>query len=166
MLLSVKPSRQEYWSKLPYPSLGDLPHPGIKPTSPVALASQMDSLLVTKQESPDNSVVDNIKKKKSKTRHGGEWIHIYVWLSPFAETITTLWTGYTPVQNKQFKVWGGGKKEQTDQSYYPRQFLKIRERQLSLGSSKKLKRKLKQVTDWKKTSATRSIEKGPISRGC
>ena len=27
-------SRQEYWSGLPFPSLGDLPDPGIKPTSP------------------------------------------------------------------------------------------------------------------------------------
>ena len=27
-------SRQEYWSGLPFPSLGDLPHPGIKPMSP------------------------------------------------------------------------------------------------------------------------------------
>ena len=27
--------RQEYWSGLPFPSLGDYPHPGIKPVSPV-----------------------------------------------------------------------------------------------------------------------------------
>ena len=27
-------SRQEYWSGLPFPSLGDLPYPGIKPMSP------------------------------------------------------------------------------------------------------------------------------------
>ena len=27
--------RQEYWSRLPFPSLGDCPHPGIKPMSPV-----------------------------------------------------------------------------------------------------------------------------------
>ena len=26
-------SRQEYWSGLPFPSLGDLPDPGIKPVS-------------------------------------------------------------------------------------------------------------------------------------
>ena len=32
-------SRQEYWSGLPFPSLGDLPNPGIKPTSP-ALAGK------------------------------------------------------------------------------------------------------------------------------
>ena len=32
-LLSMGFSRQEYWSGLPCPSSGDLPHPGIKPTS-------------------------------------------------------------------------------------------------------------------------------------
>ena len=26
--------RQEYWSELPFPSLGDLPDPGIKPACP------------------------------------------------------------------------------------------------------------------------------------
>ena len=28
-------SRQEYWSGLPFPTPGDLPDPGIEPTSPV-----------------------------------------------------------------------------------------------------------------------------------
>ena len=35
-------SRQEYWRGLPFPFPGDLPNPGIKPTSP---ALQVDSLL-------------------------------------------------------------------------------------------------------------------------
>ena len=39
--LSMRFSRQEYWSGLPFPSSGDLPNPGIKPTSP---ALQEDSL--------------------------------------------------------------------------------------------------------------------------
>ena len=30
--LSLEFSRQEYWSGLPFPSPGDLPHPGIKPS--------------------------------------------------------------------------------------------------------------------------------------
>ena len=37
--LSMGFSRQEYWSGLPFPSPGDLPNPGIKPTSP-ALAGR------------------------------------------------------------------------------------------------------------------------------
>ena len=39
--LSMRFSRQEYWSGLPFPSPGDLPNPGIKPRSP---ALQADSL--------------------------------------------------------------------------------------------------------------------------
>ena len=31
--LSMEFSRQEYWSGLPFHTLGDLPNPGIKPTS-------------------------------------------------------------------------------------------------------------------------------------
>ena len=31
---------QEYWSGLPFPSPGDLPNPGIEPTSPVSPALQ------------------------------------------------------------------------------------------------------------------------------
>ena len=38
--LSMEFSRQEYWSGLPFPSLGDLPDPGIEPRSPVL---QVDS---------------------------------------------------------------------------------------------------------------------------
>ena len=34
--LSMGFPRQEYWSVLPSPSLGDLPDPGIEPTSPVS----------------------------------------------------------------------------------------------------------------------------------
>ena len=36
-------SRQEYWSGLPFPSPGDLPHPGIKPKSPALQADALPS---------------------------------------------------------------------------------------------------------------------------
>ena len=39
--LSMVFSRQEYWSQLPYPSSGDIPHPGIRLRSP---SLQVDSL--------------------------------------------------------------------------------------------------------------------------
>ena len=39
---SMEFSRPEYWSGLPFPSPGDLPHPGMKPGSP---ALQADTLL-------------------------------------------------------------------------------------------------------------------------
>ena len=42
--LSMGFSRQEYWSGLLCPPPGDLPDPGIEPTSPVSPALQADSL--------------------------------------------------------------------------------------------------------------------------
>ena len=36
--------RQEDWSGLPFPFPGDLPDPGVKPTSPVSPALQAGSL--------------------------------------------------------------------------------------------------------------------------
>ena len=36
-------SRQEYWSGLPFPSPGDLPHPGIEPRSPALWADALPS---------------------------------------------------------------------------------------------------------------------------
>ena len=45
-LLSMRFSRQEYWSGLPFPSSGDLPNTGIKPGSP---ALQADSLRLNHQ---------------------------------------------------------------------------------------------------------------------
>ena len=41
--------RQEYWSGWPFPSLGDLPDPGINPASPVL---QADSLPLSHQRRP------------------------------------------------------------------------------------------------------------------
>ena len=38
--LFVEFSRQEYWSRLLFPSLGYLPDPGVKPVSPEAPALQ------------------------------------------------------------------------------------------------------------------------------
>ena len=50
--LSMGFSRQEYWSELSFPSLGDLPDPGIGPASS---AWEADSLLVSHQGSPPQS---------------------------------------------------------------------------------------------------------------
>ena len=38
---SMRFSRQEYWSGLPFPSPGDLLHPGIEPRSPTLRASEL-----------------------------------------------------------------------------------------------------------------------------
>ena len=47
--LSMRFLKQEYWSGLPFPSLGNLPNPGIEPTSPTL---QADSLLLSYQRFP------------------------------------------------------------------------------------------------------------------
>ena len=41
--LSMGFARQEYWSGLPFPSLGDLPDPGIEPRSPALQADALPS---------------------------------------------------------------------------------------------------------------------------
>ena len=46
--LSMGFSRQEYWSGMPFPSPGDLPNPGIKPSSPALQADSLPSQLPMK----------------------------------------------------------------------------------------------------------------------
>ena len=41
--LSMEFSRQEYWSRLPFPSPGDLPKPWIEPGSPALQADALPS---------------------------------------------------------------------------------------------------------------------------
>ena len=59
-LLSMEFSRQEYWSGLPFPPPGDLPHPGIEPGSP---ALQADSLPT---EPPGKTIDRYIDAQKTK----------------------------------------------------------------------------------------------------
>ena len=54
--LSMRFLSQEYWNGLPFPSPEDLPNPGIKPKSPVALALQADSLPDEPSGSPCNGL--------------------------------------------------------------------------------------------------------------
>ena len=55
--LSMEFSRQEYWSRLPFPSAGDLPDPGIEPGSP---ALQANSVL---SEPPGKQTLTGISNK-------------------------------------------------------------------------------------------------------
>ena len=47
-------SRREYWSGVPFPSLGDLPDPGIEPRSPALQAEALTSEPPGKQTKPQN----------------------------------------------------------------------------------------------------------------
>ena len=59
-------SRQEYWRGLPFPSPGDLPHPGIEPGSP---ALQADALLskpsITRMEKISGGAEDRHSKRSA-----------------------------------------------------------------------------------------------------
>ena len=59
---SMEFSRQEYWSGLPFPPLGDLPNPGIEPGSPALLE---DSLVIEPPEKPKgrNTEVQSLRSK-------------------------------------------------------------------------------------------------------
>ena len=52
----MKFSRQEYWSGLPHPPPGDLPNPGIEPTSVCLLSWQKGSLPLALPEKPNFSL--------------------------------------------------------------------------------------------------------------
>ena len=54
-LLSMGFSRQEYWRGLPFPSPGDLTHPGIEPASPVSPALRWILYSLGHQGSPQRN---------------------------------------------------------------------------------------------------------------
>ena len=59
---SVKFSRQEYWSGLPFPSPGDLPDPGIEPRSPALQADALPSEPPGKPEVRNTEVLNKCFK--------------------------------------------------------------------------------------------------------
>ena len=54
-LLSMGLLRQEYWSGLPFPFPGDLPDPGIKPTSPALVGGFFTTSAITVRPCPSYS---------------------------------------------------------------------------------------------------------------
>ena len=65
IFLSIGFSQQEYWSGLPCPPPGDLPNPGIEPTSP---ALQVASLPAEPQGKPGCYTFLKILLKKNKNK--------------------------------------------------------------------------------------------------
>ena len=75
--LSTGPSRQEYWSGLPFPSPGDLSDPRIKPKSP---ALQADSLPSDPPGKPLEVWDPELKKDKKQNRDLVTKYEIKVWM--------------------------------------------------------------------------------------
>ena len=69
--LSTEFSRQEYWSRLPFPSPGDLLDPGIEPRSPTL---QADSLL---SEPSGANRIAIIKKITLESGEIGTFVHCW-----------------------------------------------------------------------------------------
>ena len=90
--LSMGFSRQEYWSGLPFPSLGDLPHPGIEPGSP---ALQADSFPTELREKP-------------KSRHilNSYLLHLFLWIASLLFTPhICIWNEiYTSTKNGKWVI--------------------------------------------------------------
>jgi len=59
--LSMGFFRQEYWSGLPFLSLGDLPNPGMEPASPESLALASDSFPLFQSGSPKQIILSIYK---------------------------------------------------------------------------------------------------------
>ena len=70
--------RQEYWSELPSPPPGDLPDPGIKPTSP---ALQADSSLLSLQD--PFQLLEVFAPIFRSTFLGGDWPWTFFRLMPY-----------------------------------------------------------------------------------
>ena len=56
--------RQEYWNGLPFPSPGDLPHPGIEPRSPALKADTLPSEPPGKSPKIRHLNIISIQRKK------------------------------------------------------------------------------------------------------
>ena len=60
-------SKQEYWSGLPFPPPGDLPHPGTKPTSPTSpvLTGMFFNTVPSRENSPGSRHWDGVSLQRN-----------------------------------------------------------------------------------------------------
>ena len=79
-------SRQEYWNELPFPSPGDLPDPGIEPTSP---ALQADSLPTELQGKLKWSI--SFKQKFFKKYNESQYNELYFYICNLHNIVPQLY---------------------------------------------------------------------------
>ena len=59
---SMEFSRQEYWSRLPFPALGDLPDPGIEPLSPALAGDFFTTSIIQRVVGSSLNINSDLKK--------------------------------------------------------------------------------------------------------
>ena len=93
--LSMRFSRQEYWSGLPFPSPGDLPHPGLEPTSPALAGGFFTTVLPNQIKAP--GWITNSSDLQGQHPGG---VHTAVSASghtpgpPVAQLLSHIWASY------------------------------------------------------------------------
>ena len=75
--LSMRFSRQEYWSGLPFPTPGDLPDPGIEPSFLCLLHWQLSSLPLVPPGKPHLMVLGTVNS--SMTQQGKSILYNHSW---------------------------------------------------------------------------------------
>ena len=93
--LSMKLPRQEYWSGLLFPSPGDVPDPGIKPSSPIL---QADSLRSKPPEWRTNAPLEE-HASGIKDRNLRKTINKYRWLFHDHSQVQSSWNCFQFVHN-------------------------------------------------------------------
>ena len=90
--LSLEFSRQEYWSALPFPAPGDLPDPGIEPSSVSCIGRRILYHFVTWKAPPSKGCLKYISTQCCPCVLGGGWEDIG---QPFL-TPALLWRSFNP----------------------------------------------------------------------
>ena len=90
--LSMEFSRQEYWSALPFPAPGDLPNPGIKPSSVSCIGRQILYHFDTWEAPTSNECLKCISIQCCPCVLGGGWENI----GQPSLTPSLLWRSFNP----------------------------------------------------------------------
>ena len=101
--LSMGFSSQEYWNRLPFPTSGDLSHPGTEPRSPTLQPESLPS-------EPPGKDIKNSDNTIKKTKISQIHMHIADSLCCTAETNTTLYSNNKIIKSEKKKKKASSKK--------------------------------------------------------
>ena len=109
--LSMEFSKQEYWSGLPFPSLGDLSNPGIQPMSPQGPFRYMGTLSTALGTLHFGSAVRNPPAKEGDSRLD-PWVRKILWRRKWEPTLVFLpGKSYGQRSLAGYSPWGSQKSQ-------------------------------------------------------